>query len=47
MSYPVFDIENKLVFVLQVMSKTKRNSSLYAGFSNFDEAFLGVVAKFL
>lgn len=47
MSFPVFDTDQKLAFCIQVTSKKKKSSNFSAGFTMFDEMFLGMAAKFL
>ena len=44
MSYPIFDTAGKKCLNVQLLSRKKRNSKFSAGFTNFDEVFLHILA---
>ncbi len=51
MLQPIVGTDGELAMALQLMAKEKKNSrgnktKLYAGFTNFDEVFLAIIASF-
>ena len=47
MSFPIFDLQHNIALNIQVTARKKRNSTLPAGFSMFDEMFISISAKLL
>ena len=51
MTYPIFNDDSELCMNVQLIAKEKKNAKgkvkLYAGFTNFDEVFFGIVSAFV
>lgn len=46
MSYPIKKEDGELYLTIQVMSKKKKNSAFYSGFTMIDEIFLHLISNF-